>query len=94
LGLDLPGMENVVRAKRPARLPTVLTRSEGQSVLARMDGVYGLMARLLYGTGMRLMECVRLRVKDVDFERRVILIRDGKGAKDRVTVLPESLRVA
>ncbi len=63
-------------------------------MLARMDGVYGLMARLLYGTGMRLMECVRLRVKDVDFERREILIRDGKGAKDRVTVLPESLRVA
>jgi integrase len=75
-------------------LPTVLTRSEVQAVLARMDGVYGLMARLLYGTGMRLMECVRLRVKDVDFERREILIRDGKGAKDRVTVLPESLRVA
>jgi integron integrase len=87
-------MDNVVRAKRPARLPTVLTRSEVQSVLARMDGAYGLMARLLYGTGMRLMECVRLRVKDVDFERREILIRDGKGAKDRVTVLPESLRVA
>ena len=63
-------------------------------MLACMDGVYGLMARLLYGTGMRLMECVRLRVKDVDFERREILIRDGKGAKDRVTVLPESLRVA
>lgn len=74
----------------------VLTRSEVQSVLARMDGVYGLMARLLYVTGMRLMECVRLRVKDVDFKRREILIRDGKGAKDRVTVLPESqsLRVA
>ncbi|MBP1152803.1 integron integrase [Methylocaldum sp. RMAD-M] len=72
----------------------MLTRSEVQAVLACMDGVYGLMARLLYGTGMRLMECVRLRVKDVDFERREIHIRDGKGAKDRVTVLPESLRVA
>jgi len=60
-------------------------------VLERMDGVYGLMARLLYGTGMRLMECVRLRVKDVDFGRNEILIRDGKGAKDRVTMLPAAL---
>lgn len=91
LGVDLPWLNNLVRAKRPARLPTVLTRSEVQAVLAHMDGVYGLMARLLYGTGMRLMECVRLRVKDVDFERREIVIRDGKGAKDRVTMLPHSL---
>ena len=91
LGLDLPWLNEVVRAKRPARLPVVLTRREVALVLERMEGVHGLMARLLYGTGMRLMECVRLRVKDVDLERGEILVRDGKGAKDRVTMLPESL---
>ena len=90
--IDLPWLDNVVRAKRPQRLPCVLTRTEVRSVLTRMSGNYGLMANLLYGTGMRLMECVRLRVKDVDFERGEILIRDGKGAKDRVTMLPESLK--
>ncbi len=90
--IDLPWLDNVVRAKRPQRLPCVLTRTEVRSVLTRMSGSYGLMANLLYGTGMRLMECVRLRVKDVDFERGEILIRDGKGAKDRVTMLPESLK--
>jgi integron integrase len=91
LGVELPWLNGLTRAKRPARLPTVLSRQEVQAVLGRMEGVYGLMARLLYGTGMRLMECVRLRVKDVDFERREILIRDGKGAKDRVTMLPLAL---
>lgn len=91
LEIDLPWLDNVVRAKRPARLPVVLTHNEVQAVLGRMTGAHGLMARLLYGTGMRLMECVRLRVKDVDFERAEILVRDGKGAKDRVTMLPQSL---
>lgn len=91
LEMDLPWLDGVVRAKRPARLPVVLTRNEVNAVLMRMEGTHGLMARLLYGTGMRLMECVRLRVKDVDFERAEILVRDGKGAKDRVTVLPRSL---
>ena len=90
--IDLPWLDNVVRAKRPQRLPCVLTRTEVRSILTRMSGSYGLMANLLYGTGMRLMECVRLRVKDVDFERGEILIRDGKGAKDRITMLPESLK--
>src|SRR5690606_36209069 len=71
--------------------PLFLTRTEVRAILARMSGTYGLMANLLYGTGMRLMECVRLRVKDVDFERRAILMRDGKEAKDRITLLPESL---
>jgi hypothetical protein len=80
------------RAKRPKRLPTVLTRNEVQRVLAHLEGTYGLMARLLYGTGMRLMECVRLRIKDVDFTRGTITVRSGKGDKDRVTVLPEALR--
>ena len=91
LAINLPWLDNVVRAKTPQRLPVVLTRQEVVSVLDGMSGVHGLMARLLYGTGMRLMECVRLRVKDVDFEQAKILIRDGKGAKDRVTMLPQSL---
>ena len=91
LAINLPWLDNVVRAKTPQRLPVVLTRQDVVSVLDGMSGVHGLMARLLYGTGMRLMECVRLRVKDVDFEQAEILIRDGKGAKDRVTMLPQSL---
>lgn len=80
------------RAKRPKRLPTVLTREEVKRVLVHLDGTYGLMARLLYGTGMRLMECVRLRIKDVDFTRGTITVRSGKGDKDRTTILPESIR--
>ncbi len=91
LGMDLPWLGNVVRAKRPKKLPVVLTRREIKAVLDRMSGIYGLMAALLYGTGMRLMECVRLRVKDVDFVRGEILVRDGKGGKDRVTMLPQSV---
>ena len=94
LGVSLPWLDNVTRAKKPRRLPTVLTPAEVKSVLDRVtggEGIYALMARLLYGTGMRLMECVRLRVKDVEFARREILIRDGKGGKDRVTMLPGAL---
>ncbi|HQT31153.1 MAG TPA: integron integrase [Thiobacillus sp.] len=91
LAINLPWLNDVTRAKRPKRMPVVMTREEVNAVLDRMVGVYGLMARLLYGTGMRLMEGVRLRVKDVDFARREILIRDGKGAKDRVTMLPEAV---
>ncbi len=91
LEIDLPWLDDVVRAKKPQRLPSVLNRAEVALVLERMEGVYGLMARLLYGTGMRLMECCRLRVKDIDFVRHEILVRDGKGAKDRVTMLPETL---
>ena len=77
------------RAKRTKRLPTVLTRAEVKALLEHMQGVYRLMAGLLYGTGMRLMEGVRLRIKDVDFGYRLITVRDGKGAKDRVVPLPE-----
>ena len=91
LGVQLPWLEGLTRAKRPARLPTVLSREEVQAVLGRMAGVCALMARLLYGTGMRLMECVRLRVKDVDFGSGEIMIRDAKGGKDRVTMLPKAL---
>ncbi len=91
LGVQLPWMEDVVRAKRPARLPTVLSQGEVQALLACMDGRTGLVARLLYGTGMRLMEGLRLRVKDVDFARNEIVVRDGKGGRDRRTLLPASL---
>ena len=91
LAVDLPWLDEVRRAKKPTRLPTVLTQSEVRALLAHVQGTQGLMARLLYGTGMRLMECVRLRVKDVELERREIIVRQGKGGRDRVTVLPESL---
>lgn len=91
LGIELPWLEGVVRAKRPKRVPTVLSHDEVQSLLAHMEGRPQLLASLLYGTGMRLMECLRLRVKDVDFSRNEITIRGGKGAKDRHTVLPKSL---
>lgn len=92
LGMELPWLDKVTRAKRPQRLPVVLTRDEVRAVLGRMTGVYGLLARLLYGTGMRLMEVIRLRVKDIDFSRSEIVVRDGKGAKDRITMLPESVK--
>ena len=92
LGLDLPWMEGVTRAKRPQRLPVVLSRAEVERLLTMIDGEVWLMAALLYGTGMRLMECMRLRVKDIDFERRQITVRDGKGAKDRQVPLPDSVR--
>ena len=77
------------RAKRPSRLPVVLTRDEANRLLERLDGTFGLMAGLMYGTGMRLMECVRLRVADVDFGQRLIVVRNGKGGKDRVVPLPQ-----
>lgn len=91
LGLELPWLGEVVRAKKPSRLPVVLSIEEVQQILAQLQGEIGLMTGLLYGSGMRLMEVVRLRVKDVDFSRKEILIRDGKGMKDRVTVLPQRL---
>lgn len=91
LGTELKWLDHLVRAKRPQRMPVVLTKDEITALLGALSGVHWLMAGLLYGTGMRLMECLRLRVKDVDFGYGQILIRDGKGAKDRVTMLPEKL---
>ncbi len=91
LRIELPWLDDVVRAKRPERLPVVLTREETQRLLALLEGEVSLVAGLLYGAGMRLMEAVRLRVKDVDFARREILVRDGKGMKDRVTLLPQAV---
>jgi integron integrase len=91
LEVDPGRIAGVVRAARPKRLPVVLTRDEVRRVLAELDGTYLLMARLLYGSGLRLLECLRLRVKDLDFARRELTVREGKGDKDRVTLLPESL---
>ena len=92
LSIELPWMETIVRAKRPQRVPVVLSRDEVTRLLALMEGRHALMASLLYGSGMRLMECVRLRVKDVDFDRKEICVRDGKGGKDRHVPLPQRLR--
>ncbi len=94
LEMELPWLEDVVRAKRPQRLPVVLSRGEVEKLLAELDGVTGLFVSLLYGSGLRLTEGLRLRVQDVDFERGEITIRSGKGNKDRVTMLPRSLASA
>ena len=91
LSVRLPWLDDVVGAKLARRLPLVLTPSEVRSLLGHLSGTMALVGSLLYGTGMRLLEALRLRVKDVEFERRELIIRDGKGAKDRVTVLPENL---
>jgi integron integrase len=91
LGVELPWLDEVESAKAPKRLPVVLTRAEVDLVLARLSGTTGLITHLIYGTGMRILECLRLRVKDIDFARHEIVVREGKGLKDRVTVLPESL---
>ena len=88
---DLPWLTDIVRAKKPHRLPSVLTQEECRRMLDAMDGAHQLMARLMYGTGMRIGECLSVRVKDVDLARREILVRQAKGGKDRVTMLPVSL---
>ena len=92
LELDVPWLDDVVRAKRPERLPVVLTRDEVRAVLRPLKGVPRLMASLLYGSGLRLLECCRLRVQDVDFARNQIVVRGGKGDKDRVTMLPAVIK--
>jgi integrase len=89
LEVALGELGDYARPKRPARLPVVLSQGEVQRLLERMEGTNQLIARLLYGTGMRLMEAMRLRVKDVDFGRNQVVIRSGKGGQDRVTMLPE-----
>lgn len=91
LNMNLQWMDEIVRAKRSRKLPVVLTKSEVTKVLASITGRNAVIARLLYGTGMRLMECLRLRIKDVDFELNQITVRAGKGDKDRITTLPESI---
>lgn len=91
LEIELPWLDGVVRAKRPQRIPVVLSRDEVRRVLAHLEGPAWLAASLLYGAGLRVSECVRLRVKDLDFDYRQITVRNGKGAKDRCTMLPDSL---
>ena len=92
--LDLPVTDDIghVRAKQQRRPPVVLTKSEVQQVLTQMQGDHLLMSQVLYGCGLRLMECIRLRIQDLDFGQSLIYIRDGKGGKDRVVVLPKSIR--
>lgn len=91
LGQDLPWFSSMVRAKRPVRAPVVLTQAEAARLLEQLQGVKWLVASLLYGAGLRQIECLSLRVKDLDFAYRQITVRDGKGGKDRVTMLPEQV---
>jgi integron integrase len=91
LGQELPWLDGVERARKPIRLPVVLTRQEAIKVMRELHGIHNLIGRLLYGTGMRILEAMRLRVKDVEFDRRAIIVRDGKGGKDRITVLPAAM---
>ncbi|HNX76744.1 MAG TPA: integron integrase [Candidatus Rifleibacterium sp.] len=94
LGIDIADKLGFARAKRPQRLPTVLTREEVKALLARLNGIYALLAGITYGTGVRLMECLRLRVKDIDFAGNSITVREGKGAKDRIVPLPTKYKDA
>jgi integron integrase len=94
LNIDLPWLNNIGRPQQAKRIPSVLTKDEVAGLLAHMDGITALLARLLYGTGMRLMEGMRLRVKDVEFDRQVVIVREAKGGKDRVVMLPRSLAPA
>lgn len=91
LGRQLDWLDGIQRATRPVRLPVVLTRAEAERLLGQLQGVSWLLASLMYGSGLRVFECLRLRVKDVDLSYRQILVRDGKGEKDRVTMLPDAL---
>ena len=94
LAIDLPWLDDIGRPQQKRRIPCVMTRDEVAGLLAQMEGETALLARLLYGTGMRLMEGIRLRVKDVDFGRLMIIVREAKGGKDRVAMLPRSLATA
>ena len=94
LAINLPWLTEVQRPTRPRRIPSVLTKAEVASLMGAMDGEMALLAKLLYGTGMRLMEGLRLRVKDVDFDRQVLVVREAKGGKDRVVMLPRTLHEA
>jgi len=91
LGVSMPWMDELARPVPKKRIPVVLTQAEVQAMLSKLEGTHKLLASLLYGCGMRLMEGLRLRVKDVDFDRKVIIVRDGKGGKDRVVMLPQSI---
>jgi integron integrase len=92
LGREIGSLDGVIRARKPKRLPVVMTRDEVKAVIDTLTGDNKLMASLMYGAGLRLMECLRLRVQDIDLSRNEILVRDGKGGKDRITMLPLSLK--
>ncbi|MBI3756413.1 MAG: integron integrase [Deltaproteobacteria bacterium] len=92
LDRTLIGLDNIVRAKQPQRLPVVLRKHEVKALLDALEGVHWLMGHLLYGAGLRLMECLRLRVKDIDFSANHIVVREGKGNKDRITMLPRAIK--
>ncbi len=92
LGREVGDLGEVIRARKPKRLPVVMTREEVRAVLRNLSGDKWLMASLMYGAGLRLMECLRLRVQEIEFSQNEIIVRDGKGAKDRITMLPESLK--
>jgi integron integrase len=91
LDIEIKGV-SAIRSKKPTKLPIVLSQKEVQDLLANMSGINGLIAKVLYGTGMRLMEVIRLRIQDIDFDRNEIIVRSGKGAKDRITMLPEAIK--
>lgn len=91
---DLPDEISAIRSKRPVRIPTVMTRDETRKVISALRGTHKLMAEVMYGCGLRVIECVRLRVKDVDFGMNQIVVRDGKGKKDRITILPQKIKEA
>jgi integron integrase len=92
LSREIGDLGEVIRARKPKRLPVVMTREEAKAVLAHLRGDKWLMASLMYGAGLRLMECLSLRVQDIDFARKAIMVRDGKGAQDRRTMLPETAK--
>jgi integron integrase len=94
LKIELKFIQNIAPAKKPEKIPTVFTREEVKGILGNLQGRYWLIASLLYGSGLRLTECLRLRVKDIDFHSNQIIIHDGKGKKDRVTMLPEKLKMS
>jgi integrase len=94
LDREIGEIENILWAKKPKKLPVVFTKTEVKKVIKQLAGVKWIMVNLLYGAGLRLLECLRLRVQDIDFEYNQIIIRDAKGQKDRVTVLPEIVKEA
>jgi integrase len=92
IGPEFGSLDGVIRTRKPKRLPVVMTREEVRAIIDRLAGDKRLMASLMYGAGLRLMECLRLRVKDIDFSKNEITVRDGKGGKDKISMLPESLK--
>ncbi len=92
LDSEMPNDISSLRSKKPIRLPTVMTREETMKIIRSMTGTHLIMAKLMYGSGLRVIECVRLRIKDIDFQMNQIVVRDGKGKKDRITVFPDEAK--